>query len=214
MQVRKILLNNSTSWNTACRRSHRLECSREEYSLSNRWRGDRCEGGWWGRGEGTRDDQHVWELFEFLLQHQWTCPHLALEAQTTISGNTAEVMLTKMVLSIYTTSANRSPTQHDTRCLPSGWSQTILDLEVLGWCGYTRSVVVRLPNSLKCLWRQLMVEKWPFNSEAIVLVDVPAVSVPTAHSLPCHICGIVLCDKKCTFSSSLVAWAAWHTPMQ
>lgn len=35
----------------------------------NRWRGDRGEGGWWGRWEGTRDDQHLWELFEFLLQH-------------------------------------------------------------------------------------------------------------------------------------------------
>ncbi len=51
---------------------------------------------------------------------------------------------------------------------PGGWSQTILevkmlDVEVLGWCGYTWSAVVRpvdvLPNSLKCLWRQLMVEK-------------------------------------------------------
>ncbi len=51
---------------------------------------------------------------------------------------------------------------------PGGWSQTILevkmlDVEVLGWCGYTWSEVVRplavLPNSLKRLWRRLMVEE-------------------------------------------------------
>ncbi|KAK5913557.1 hypothetical protein CgunFtcFv8_008080 [Champsocephalus gunnari] len=53
------------------------------------------------------------------------------------------------------------------RSCPSGWSQTILevnmlDVEVLGRCGYTWSAVVRLdvlPNSLKRLWRRLMVEK-------------------------------------------------------
>ncbi len=33
-----------------------------------------------------------------------------------------------------------------------------------------------LPNSLKRLWRQLMVEKWTFNSRATALVDIPAVS--------------------------------------
>ncbi len=55
---------------------------------------------------------------------------------------------------------------------PDGWSQTILDVkmldvEVLGWCGNTclqlwgRLDV--LPNSLKHLWRRLMVEKLLFN---------------------------------------------------
>ncbi len=53
-----------------------------------------------------------------------------------------------------------------------------------------------LPNSLKRLWRQLMVEKWTFNSQATALVDIPAVSMPIARSLKtCNICGIVLCDK-------------------
>ncbi len=50
---------------------------------------------------------------------------------------------------------------------PGGLSQTILevkmlDVKVLGWCGYTWSAVVRLgvlPISLKLLWRRLMVEK-------------------------------------------------------
>ncbi len=57
-----------------------------------------------------------------------------------------------------------------------------------------------LPNSLKCLWRQLMVEKWTFNSWATALVDIPAVSMPIARSLKtCDICGIVLCDKTAHF---------------
>ncbi len=56
------------------------------------------------------------------------------------------------------------------------------------------------PNSLKRLWRQLMVEKWTFNSQATVLVDIPAVSMPITRSLKtCHICGIVLCDKTAHF---------------
>jgi hypothetical protein len=51
-----------------------------------------------------------------------------------------------------------------------GWSQTIPqvkkpDVEVLGWCGYKWSVVVRLvglvvlPNSLKQRYMWLIVEK-------------------------------------------------------
>ncbi len=57
-----------------------------------------------------------------------------------------------------------------------------------------------LPNSLKRLWRRLMVEKWTFNSRATALVDIPAVSMPITHSLKtCDICGIVLCDKTAHF---------------
>ncbi len=57
-----------------------------------------------------------------------------------------------------------------------------------------------LPNSLKRLWRRLMVEKWTFNSWATALVDIPAVSMPVARSLKtCDICGIVLCDKTAHF---------------
>ncbi len=54
-----------------------------------------------------------------------------------------------------------------------------------------------LPNSLKRLWRRLMVEKWTFNSRATALVDIPAVSMPIARSL--KTCGIVLCDKTAHF---------------
>ncbi len=51
------------------------------------------------------------------------------------------------------------------------------------------------PNSLKRLWRRLMVEKWTFNSWPTALVEIPAVSVPIACSLKtCDICGIVLSD--------------------
>ncbi len=59
-----------------------------------------------------------------------------------------------------------------------------------------------LPNSLKCLWRRLMVEKLTqqLNSWGTVLVDIPAVSMPIACSLKiCDICGIVLCDKTAHF---------------
>ncbi len=55
-----------------------------------------------------------------------------------------------------------------------------------------------LQNSLKRLWRRLMVEKWTFNSRATALVT--AVSMPIACSLKiCDICGIVLCDKTAHF---------------
>ncbi len=60
-----------------------------------------------------------------------------------------------------------------------------------------------LPNSLKRLWRRLMVEKLTFNSRATALVDIPAVSMPIARSLKtCDICGIVLCDKTAHFRVS------------
>ena len=42
-----------------------------------------------------------------------------------------------------------------------------------------------------------MVEKWTFNYLAKALVDIPAVSMPMAHSL--KTCGIVLCDKTAHF---------------
>ncbi len=85
---------------------------------------------------------------------------------------------------------------------PGGWSQTILEVKMLVWlhvvCGCGQLDV--LPNSLKRLWRRLMVEKWTFNSPATALVDIPAVSMPIARSLKtCDICGIVLCDKTAHF---------------
>ncbi len=102
---------------------------------------------------------------------------------------------------------------------PGGWSQTILevkmlDVEVLGWCGYTWSAVVRPVGCIakfseNSLWRRLMVEKLTFNSRATALVDIPAVSMPTARSLKtCDICGIVLCDKTAHFRVVLLLWPA------
>ncbi len=94
-------------------------------------------------------------------------------------------------------------------CLWGGWSQTILEVkmldgEVLGWCGYTWSAVVRpvgcTPKFSEILWRWLMVDKSKLNSRATALVDILAVSMPIAHSFKtCNICGIVLCDKTAHF---------------
>ncbi len=57
-----------------------------------------------------------------------------------------------------------------------------------------------LPNSLKRLWRRLMVEKWTFNSWATALVNILSVGMPIARSLKTYdICGIVLCDKTAHF---------------
>ncbi len=92
---------------------------------------------------------------------------------------------------------------------PGGWSQMILEVKMWMWRSWA-GVATRglrlwfrldvLPNSLKRLWRQLMAEKWTFNSRATALVDIPAVSMPIAHSLKtCDICGIVLCDRTAHF---------------
>ncbi len=87
---------------------------------------------------------------------------------------------------------------------PGGWSQTILAWR--SWAGVvTRGLRLwgRLdvrPNSLKRLWRRLMLEKLTCNSRATALVDIPTVSMPIARSLKtCDICGIVLCDKTAYF---------------
>jgi hypothetical protein len=73
---------------------------------------------------------------------------------------------------------------------PGGCSQTILQVkkpesEVLGWRGYTWSAVVSLfgPTAKFCKTTRLMVEKLTLNSLAIALVDIPALSMPIAHSL-------------------------------
>ncbi len=86
---------------------------------------------------------------------------------------------------------------------PVGWSHTILEVKMWrSWAGvFTRGLWLwgrldLLPNSLKRLWRRLMVEKSTFNSRATTLVDIPAVSMPITRSLKtCDIFGIVLCDK-------------------
>ncbi len=91
---------------------------------------------------------------------------------------------------------------------PGGWSQTILelkmlDVEVLGWCGYTGVVLRPVECTAKFSetpLETLMVEKLTFNSRATALVDIPAVSMPIACSLKtCNICGIVLCDRTAHF---------------
>ncbi len=69
-----------------------------------------------------------------------------------------------------------------------------------------------LQNSLKHLWRRLMVDKWTFNSRATALVDIPAVNMPIARSLKIfNICGIVLCDKTAHFRVAFIVASLRHT---
>ncbi len=80
----------------------------------------------------------------------------------------------------------------------------MLDVEVLGWCGYTWSAVVKpigcTVKFSEMLFEMLMVEKLTFDSQATALVVIPAVSMPIACSFKtCDICGIVLCDKTAHF---------------
>ncbi len=92
---------------------------------------------------------------------------------------------------------------------PGGWSQTILevkilDVDVLGWCGYTWSAIV---SPVKCtakfsetplemaFGREMNIQFTGNNSGGH-----SAVSMPIEHSLKtCNICGIVLCDKTAHF---------------
>ncbi len=59
-----------------------------------------------------------------------------------------------------------------------------------------------LPNSLKHLWRWLMVEKWTLNSRATALVDIPAVSMPITRSLK-HVTSVALC---CVIKRHILKW--------
>lgn len=55
------------------------------------------------------------------------------------------------------------------------------------------------PDSLKCFWRRLPVEKWIFNLWGADLVDIPQVSMLIACPLKMYICGIVLWNKTAHF---------------
>ncbi len=56
------------------------------------------------------------------------------------------------------------------------------------------------PNSVKCLWRWLMVEQLTLNSWATALVDIPALNMPIAHSLKTS---VALC---CVIKLHILEW--------
>ncbi len=81
----------------------------------------------------------------------------------------------------------------------------MLDVEVLGWCGYTWSAVVR-PVGCTAKFSETPLETAYGREMNIQFMGkqlwwtFPAVSMPIALSLKiCDICGIVLCDKTAHF---------------
>ncbi len=140
------------------------------------------------------------------------CP-LKLVTTTNCSQVETPMWTTRMQMSLPETVSDslcRNSLVMQTDCCsscPVDWSQTILEVKMWrSWAGVvTRGLRLCgrldvLPNSLKRLWRWLMVEKWTFNSWATALVDIPAVSMAIARSLKtCYICGIVLYDKTAHF---------------
>ncbi len=88
----------------------------------------------------------------------------------------------------------------------------MLDVEVLGWCGYMWSAVVRPVGCTAKFSETALVEKLTFNSWATALVDIPAVSMPITRSLKtCDICGIVLCYKTAHVRVVFIVASLRHT---
>ncbi len=59
-----------------------------------------------------------------------------------------------------------------------------------------------LPNSLKRLWRGLMVEESTFNSRATAILDIPAVSMPIERSFKIAT-SVALC---CAIKLQILEW--------
>ena len=100
---------------------------------------------------------------------------------------------------VRTTSTRRNSlvAQTVSSAFPGGWDQMIQQLktpevEVLGWCGYTWSAVVRPVGHTAKFSKTTL--KAAYGREK----NLHAVSIPIARSLK-NICGIVLCDKTAHF---------------
>lgn len=194
------------SWNTACRRSHWLECGGEEYSMSNRQQVEGWQRWRWLMRKMGRHQR--WPASVGIVWLFAATSHLALEAQTTFSGNPAEVLLnvyTKMVWPISTT-----PTKaltHTTRHTLSTIWLIADDLRREGpglvWfhaaCSCEAAKFSKMPSETdRC--REMTIQLRGNSSGGCSCCQHADCTLP-----PCHTRSIVLC---------LVAWAAWGTPVQ
>ncbi len=102
-----------------------------------------------------------------------------------------------------------------------GWSQTILevkmmDVEVLGWCGYTWSAVVRPVGCnakfLKRIWRRAYGREMNIHFHGQHLWWTFLQSACQVHAPSnCDICGIVLCDKLHILEWPFIVASLRHT---
>ena len=101
------------------------------------------------------------------------------QVKTLVRTTSTQMSFSEMVSDSLCRNSSVVQTHSFTNC-PGGWSQTILqvkkpDVEVLGWCGYTWSAVVRPKTTLDVSYGREMNIKLSGN--------IPAVSLPIARSL-------------------------------
>lgn len=126
-------------------------------------------------------------------------------AQSVPSTNCSQVktsMKTRFPVSISDSSCRNYlviQTNHCSNCWTIRWSWRWKCWMWRSWVGaVTHSVQLWswldiLPNSLKHLWKWLIVEKWTLNWKATALVDIPVVSMPSIHCQ--HILEAYMCNN-------------------
>jgi hypothetical protein len=117
------------------------------------------------------------------------------QVKTLVRMTSPQMSFPEMVSDSWCRKSSVVQTHSFINCL-GGWCQTISQgkkpgVEVLGWRGYTCSVVVRPVGNIFKFSKPTLFEKITLHSLATTLVDIPAVSITIARSLK-TIRGIVL----------------------